>query len=93
MRRIRQITALLAGLMLVRASRGAPRAPEADIVGAGMGVLLTGGFTVLSVWALLFSEGPRAWNVSGNLPLWRRPAWVGAGPDAFARLVLDFLRE
>ena len=70
---------VLAGLMLVRASRGAPRAPEADVVGAGMGVLLTGGFTVLSVWALLFSGGPKAWNVSGSLPLWLLPAWVGAG--------------
>jgi hypothetical protein len=48
------------------------------VLGAGLGVLLTGGFTVLSVWALLFSGGPRAWNVSGNVPLWLLPPWVGA---------------
>jgi len=70
---------VLAGLLLVRASRGTSRPPETDVVGAGMGVLLTGGFTVLSVWALLFSGGPKAWNVSGNVPLWLLPAWVGAG--------------
>ena len=70
---------VLAGLLLVRASRDAPRPPETDLVGAIMGVLLTGGFTVLSVWALLFSGGPKAWNVSGSLPLWLLPAWVGAG--------------
>jgi hypothetical protein len=70
---------VLAGLMLVRGSRGAPRVPEADVVGAGMGVLLTGGFTVLSVWALLFSGGPTAWSVSGSLPPWLLPSWVGAG--------------
>ena len=44
-----------------------------------MGVLLTAGFTVLSVWALLFSGGPKAWSVSGSLLLWLLPAWVGAG--------------
>ena len=70
---------VLAGLLLVRASRGTSRPPETDVVGAGMGVLLTGGFTVLSVWALLFSGGLKAWNVSGNVPLWLLPAWVGAG--------------
>jgi hypothetical protein len=50
-----------------------------DVLGASLGVLLTGGFTVLSVWALLFSGGPKAWNVSGTLPLWLFPAWVAAG--------------
>jgi hypothetical protein len=42
-------------------------------------VLLTSGFTLLSVWALLFSGGPKAWNVSGSVPLWLLPEWVGAG--------------
>lgn len=70
---------VLAGLMLVRSANAAARAPVADVVSSCLGVLLTSGFTVLSVWALLFSGGPRAWNVSGNLPLWLFPTWVAAG--------------
>ena len=70
---------VLAGLLLVRAARGAATSPVPDVLGASLGVLLTGGFTVLSVWALLFSGGPKAWNVSGTLPLWLFPAWVAAG--------------
>jgi hypothetical protein len=70
---------VLAGLLLVRAARGAATPPVPDVLGASLGVLLTGGFTVLSVWALLFSGGPKAWNVSGTLPLWLFPAWVAAG--------------
>ena len=68
----------LAGLLIVRAARGAGQPAERDVLGAGLGVLLTGGLPVLSVWALLFSGGPRAWNVSGNVPLWLLPPWVGA---------------
>ena len=70
---------VLAGLLLARAARGAATPPVPDVLGASLGVLLTGGFTVLSVWALLFSGGPKAWNVSGTLPLWLFPAWVAAG--------------
>ena len=49
-----------------------------------MGVLLTGGFTVLSVWALLFSGGPKAWNVSGTLPALAAPG-VGRRPRSSTR--------
>jgi hypothetical protein len=70
---------VLAGGMIVRTARlgAAGRSVTPDVVGASLGVLLTSGFTVLSAWALFFSGGPRAWSVSGGLPLWLLPAWVG----------------
>lgn len=61
---------VLAGLMLVRSASAAARPAAADVLGPGLGVLLTSGFTVLSGWALFFSGGPSAWNMSGSLPLW-----------------------
>ena len=62
-----------------RAARGAGHGlPVPDVLGASHGGAVTGGFTVLSVWALLFSGGPKAWNISGSLPLWLFPAWVAA---------------
>ncbi len=71
---------VLAGLMLIRSARaGKPRRPEPDVVESGLGVLLTSGFTVFAGWALFFSGGPRAWKMSGSLPLGWLPAWVGAG--------------
>ncbi|HEY7140725.1 MAG TPA: hypothetical protein VIE44_11535 [Methylomirabilota bacterium] len=68
---------VLAGVMIARAAGAASRSPTPDVVGASLGVLLTSGFTVLSGWALFFSGGPQAWSVSGSLPLWLLPAWVG----------------
>ena len=85
---------VLAGLLIVRAARGAGQPAERDVLGAGLGVLLTGGFTVLSVWALLFSGGPRAWNVSGNVPLWLLPLRDPAPTsiEDLAELVAQFVR-
>jgi hypothetical protein len=70
---------VLAGLMLVRSASAAARPAAADVLGPCLGLLLTSGFTVLSGWALFFSGGPSAWNMSGSLPLWLLPAWVTAG--------------
>lgn len=66
----------LAGLMLIRSASGVTRPRAADVVGSGLGVLLTSGFAVFAGWALFFSGGPSAWNMSGSLPLWLFPAWV-----------------
>jgi hypothetical protein len=70
---------VLAGLMLIRSARAAARPPASDVAGCCLGVLLTSGFVVFAAWALCFSGGPSAWNVSGPLPLWLLPAWVTAG--------------
>jgi hypothetical protein len=70
---------VLAGLMLVRSAGAAVRSPAPDVAGSCLGVFLTSGFTVFSGWALFFSGGPSAWNVSGSLPLRLLPVWVSAG--------------
>ena len=70
---------VLAGLMLVRSASAAAQPAAADVVGSCLGVLLTSGFTVFSGWALFFSGGPSAWNMSGSLPFGLLPAWVGDG--------------
>ena len=70
---------VLAGLMLIRSARAGASPPEPDVVESGLGVLLTSGFTVFAGWALFFSGGPRAWKMSGSLPVGWLPAWVGAG--------------
>jgi hypothetical protein len=70
---------VLAGLMLIRSASAVTRPPATDVVGSGLGVLLTSGFTVFAGWALFFSGGPSAWKMSGSLPLGWLPAWGSAG--------------
>ena len=70
---------VLAGLMLIRSASAPTRRPAADAMGSGLGVLLTSGFTVFAGWALFFSGGPRAWKMSGTLPLGWLPAWITDG--------------
>jgi hypothetical protein len=67
---------VLAGLMLIRSASAVTRPPATDVVGSGLGVLLTSGFTVFAGWALFLSGGPSAWNMSGSLPLWMFPVWI-----------------
>lgn len=70
---------VLAGVLLLMSAGAAARRPETDVVGALLGALVATGFLVLSGWALFLSGGPRAWNMSGSLPLWLLPAWVSTG--------------
>ena len=66
---------VLAGAMVIRAARTAPR-PHADVGGALLGAMVATGFLVLSGWAIFFSGGPSAWGVSGSLPLAWLPRWA-----------------
>ena len=66
---------VLAGVLVMRGAKTG-RGEEPDVLGALLGALVSTGFLVLSGWALVLSGGPRAWGVSGSLPLWLLPEWV-----------------